>query len=168
MGLPEALREFNELKEKETIQDYAIGGGYAVIYHKIPYSSYDLDIFVIIGSDEDFHAIYQHFRERGNKIEDVYIFIEGMPVQILPNISPLHTEAVEQAHETDIEGVPTKVARIEHLIALALEVFRGKDKIRIRQLSDRADKELLGDILDRFDNEQGILRKRYTSILAGT
>jgi len=45
---------------------------------------------------------------------------------------------------------------------------KDKDKIRIKQLSGRADKELLTDILDRFDNEQGILRKRYTSILAGT
>ena len=168
MGLPEALGALNELKEKGVIQDYAIGGGYAVIYHNIPYSSYDLDIFAILRSDDDYQAIYQHFREKGNKIEDVFIYIEDTPVQILPNISPLYNEAVEQAHQIEIDGVLSKIARVEHLIIIALEVFRLKDKIRIAQLLKKADKELLDKILDRFDDEKGTLRKRYESVLAGT
>ncbi len=101
MDIPGALGALNELKEKGVIQDYAIGGGYAVIYHNIPYSSYDLDIFAILRSDDDYRAIYQHFREKGNKIEDVFIYIEDTPVQILPNISPLYNEAVEQAHQIE-------------------------------------------------------------------
>lgn len=47
MGLTEiceALIALNQLKEKGIIEDYAIGGGYAVIYHQVPYSTYDLDI----------------------------------------------------------------------------------------------------------------------------
>jgi len=168
LGLPEALGALNELKEKGVIQDYAIGGGYAVIYHNIPYSSYDLDIFAILRSDDDYRAIYQHFREKGNKIEDVFIYIEDTPVQILPNISPLYDEAVKQAHEIEIDGIRSKIARVEHLIVIALEAFRLKDKIRVTQLLEKANTDFLDKILDRFDDEKGTLRKRYKSVLAGT
>jgi len=168
LDIPGALGALNELKEKGVIQDYAIGGGYAVIYHNIPYSSYDLDIFAILRSDDDYRAIYQHFREKGNKIEDVFIYIEDTPVQILPNISPLYNEAVEQAHQIEIDGVLSKIARVEHLIVIALEAFRLKDKIRIAQLLEKANTDILDKILDRFDDGKGTLRKRYKGILAGT
>ena len=169
MGLPEALTTLNGLKEKEIIQDYAIGGGWAVIYYSVPYLSYDLDIFVILKDEGDFHRIYDYFRSEGNKIEDVYIYIEEMPVQFLPNfISPLFREVVERAHEIIIEGVHSKIATIEHLIILALDTFRDKDKYRIRQLYERADPDLLDNLLDRYDNEDGKFRKRYKSVLAGT
>ena len=118
-------------------------------------------------SDDDYQAIYQHFREKGNKIEDVFIFIEDTPVQILPNISPLYNEAVERALEIDIEGIRSKVARVEHLIVIALEAFRPKDKIRVIQLLEKADANLLDGVLDRFDNEEGKLHKRLKSVLAG-
>ena len=51
MGLTEiseALIALNQLKGKGIVEDYAIGGGHAVIYHQVPYSTYDLDIFAPI------------------------------------------------------------------------------------------------------------------------
>jgi len=105
-----------------------------------------LDIFAILRSDDDYRAIYQHFREKGNKIEEVFIYIEDIPVQILPNISPLYNEAVEQAHQIEIDGIPSKIARVEHLIVIALEAFRLKDKIRIAQLLEKANKGYLDKI----------------------
>jgi len=167
--LSEALRILNQLKEKADIRDYAIGGGYAVIYHTVPYSTYDLDIFVILRNEDDFHALYQYFREKGNKIEDVYVYIDDMPVQFLPSyISPLFNETIEQAHKIIIEGIPSKVARVEHLIVLALDVFRAKDKIRIVQLLEKANRDLLDEILGRFDDEEGKLRARFRQVLANT
>jgi len=168
LGIPEALGALNELKEKGVIQDYAIGGGYAVIYHNVPYSSYDLDIFAILRSDDDYMAIYKHFREKGNKIEDVYIYIEDTPVQILPNISPLYNDTVEKAHEIEVDGVHSKIARVEHLIVIALQVFRAQDKYRILQLKEKVNKTLLDKVLDKYDDEKGTLRKRYKKVLAGT
>lgn len=168
MGLPEALGELNLLKEKGVIQDYAIGGGYAVIHYGVPYSSYDLDVFTILRNEADFHAIYEYFREKGNKIEGIFIYIEDMPVQILPNISPLYNEAVEEAHKVTIEGVPSKIATVEHLIIIALEAFRAQDKYRILQLRGKVNKDSLEKILDRFDDAKGTLRKRYKKVLAGT
>lgn len=169
MGLPEALATLNQLKGKEIIKDYAIGGGWAVIYHGVPYTSYDLDVFVVLKDESDYRRLYGHFREKGNKIKDVYIYIEDMPVQFLPNyISPLFNETVEQAHEIEIEGIPSKIARVEHLIVLALDAFRAKDKYRITQLQEKANRDLLDKILDRFDDGEGKLHKRYKQVLART
>ena len=68
MGLPElheALRTLNQLKETGVIEDYAIGGGYAVIYHAIPYSTSDLDIFVTLRDEDDFHTLNHYYNEEG-------------------------------------------------------------------------------------------------------
>jgi len=166
MGLKEALISINEVKNAGIIQDYAIIGGYAVIYHAVPYSSYDLDIGVIIKDDEAYQQLYEYYRQKGNQIENVYIHIGGMPVQFFPNISPLYNEVIELAQKVSVDGVPAKVATIEHLILLALDVFRAKDKIRILQLLDRADKKVLDKIVTRYDGKEGKLRARYKEILA--
>ncbi len=63
MGLLTALETLNGLKGKGIIKDYAIGGGYAVNYYLEPSYTYDLDVLVLLGSDADYHALYQHFRE---------------------------------------------------------------------------------------------------------
>ena len=169
--LAEALIALNQLKKKGVIEDYAIGGGHAVIYHQIPYSTFDLDILAIVGGEDSLRMlqpIYEYFREKGNKIEREHIYIGDMAVQILPNVSLLSNDAVEEAHKVEVEGIPTKVIRIEHLIALSLVAFRFKDKIRISQLIEKANKKLLNKIFDRFDNEESKLRKRYQEVLASS
>jgi predicted nucleotidyltransferase len=169
LGLPEALATLNELKEKEIIKDYAIGGGWAVIYHGVPYTTYDVDIFVMLKDESDYHRLYDHFREKGNRIEDVYIYIGDMPIQFLPNyIKPLFNETIEQAHEIEIEGIPSKVARVEHLIVLALDAFRTTDKYRIIQLQEKANSDFLDKLLERFDDGESKLHKRYRQVLART
>jgi predicted nucleotidyltransferase len=169
--LSEALEALNELKKKEIIQDYAIGGGYAIIYHNIPYSSYDLDIFAIIVSEDDLRIlqpIYKYFQDRGREIRKEHIIIGDMPIQILPNISPLHNNAVEEADEVEINGIPTKIISIEHSIVLSLVAYRSKDRWRIKKLLEKANKELVSKILDRFDDEKSSLYTRYKKILAST
>lgn len=165
----EALIALNELKEKEIIQDYAIGGGHAIIHHNVEYASYDLDIFAIIVSEDSFRIlqpVYRYFREKGNKIKGEHIYIGDKPIQIFPNVSPLHNNAVEEADKVEVGGIPTKVIGVEHLIALSLISFRPTDKWRIVQLLAEADKGRLNKILDRFDNGESLLHKRYQEILA--
>lgn len=169
MGFLGALQELNSLIETGIIKDYAIGGGYAVIYYNLPYGTYDLDVLVIFGSEADSRALYKHFKEKGNKIKDVYIYIDDMPVQFFPTyISPLFNSAVREAHKIKIEGIPSKVVTVEYLIALLLNAFRPKDKIRIAELLEKADKKLLDEILGRFDDEKGILHKRFKEVLASS
>lgn len=169
MGLKEVLISLNDLKTVGIIQDYAIGGGYAVMFYDIPMSTYDLDVLTVLPTENDYHSLYEHFRKKGAKIENVYIFIEGMPVQFLPNyISPLYNSAIEGANLMEFEGVHCKFVSIEYLVLLLLTSFRPKDKIRIKSLLEKANKDLLLDLIQRFDNDENTLHERYKTILAGT
>lgn len=166
--LTEALVALNELKQRKIIQDYAIGGGYAGIYHEVVNASYDLDVFAIVLSQDSLRVlqpIYNFCDERGYKRKQEHIIIGDMPIQILPNISPLHNSAVEEAEVVKIDGVITKVIGREYLIALSLVAFRHKDKLRIVQLLGKADRLLLERILVRFDNEKDQLRRKYREVL---
>lgn len=162
----EALRTLNKLKREGLIRDYAIGGGYAVNYYLEPMLTYDLDIFVLMTGDEEYSALYQYFRSSKYKIENVYIVIEGMPVQFLPSfISPLMDEAVRRAKRIMVKGVPSKVLTVEYLIAALLVAFRPKDRMVIPHLLEQADKRLLDEILARFSDEKAPLDKRLGRIL---
>lgn len=172
MGLTEELSEalivLNELKEKEIIQDYAIGGGHAIIHHNVEYASQDLDVFAIIVSEDSFRMlqpVYKFFRGRGHKVKREHIWIGNIPIQIFPNVSPLHNNAVEEADEVEVGGIPTKVIGVEHLIVLALLPLRVTDKWRIVQLLAKANEERLIGIIDRFGNEENQLHKRYQEVL---
>ena len=167
----EALTILNELKDVGIIEDYAIGGGHAIIYHGVEYASIDLDIFaIVVGKDSlrILQPIYKYFRERGHKTKQEHIYVGDVPIQIFPNISPLHNNAVKEADKVEVGGIPTKVIDVEHLIALSLIPFRQTDKWRIVELLAKADKELLGKIIDRFGNEENQLHTRYQEVLAGS
>lgn len=164
--LPNVLTELNALVRLGIIGDYAIGGGYAVMYHGIPYSTFDLDVFVILGSEEDFHSLYEYYREKGNKLENVFIYIANMPVQFFPNfISPLFNAAIQEAQQIEVDGVPSKVVKVEYLIALLLTAFRPKDKIHVIELAKGADMSMLNEILRRFDDGQQQLSRRLREVL---
>jgi len=168
MGLKEVLTHLNDLKAAGIIQDYAIGGGYAAMFYDIPMTTYDLDVLVVLPTENDYHRLYEHFRAKGAKIEKVYIFIEGMPVHFLPNyISPLFNSAIEKANIVDFQGVSCKFVSIEYLIVLYLTAFRMKDIIRVQSLIKKANKNLLLDIIRRFDNGQHTLYEKYKKVLAG-
>jgi len=169
LGLRDVFIALNNLVESNIIDDYAIGGGYAVMYYDIPIATYDLDVLVVLSGEDDFHRLYEYFRQEGAKIEDVYIYIEDMPVQFLPNyISPLFNAAIEEASKVEFEGVRSKFVSIEYLIALLLTAFRPKDRIRIQSLLDRADRTTLKDIIERFGNDQYKLLERYKGILGNS
>lgn len=69
----------------------------------------------------------------GGVVDGEYIVLEDTPVQILPAGTPLVEEALCEAVEIEIEGVPVRVFTAEHLAAIALEVGRAKDKARLLQ-----------------------------------
>jgi predicted nucleotidyltransferase len=54
----------------------------------------------------------------------------------MTSVSGLPEEAVREAERIKFEGVPAKVFRAQHLVAIAASVGRTKDKARIEQLLD--------------------------------
>jgi predicted nucleotidyltransferase len=101
------------------------------------------------------------------RIENVYIYIEDMPVQFLPSyVSPLWQSAIEEAHVIDFEGIKSKFVSLEYLILLLLTSFRPKDRLRIGNLLGKANKRLLISLMRRYDDEKKLLYDRYKKILA--
>ena len=134
---------------------YSIGGAVGATFYLEPVATLDIDIFVslqnVSGGLISMSPMYDYLIVRGYKTEGEYIVIEGWPVQFLPPTNALVEEALAQAIDTDLEGVPTRVMTAEHLMAIALQTGRGKDHARILQFieSGTLDPDKLDGILKR-------------------
>ena len=94
--------------------------------------------------------MYAHLQAKGWQAEGEHLLVSGFPVQFLA-AGGLTEEAVREAERIEYEGVPAKIFRAEHIIAIAASVGRAKDKARIEQLLQQADldKSYLADVLRR-------------------
>ena len=151
--LADVLRAANGLVAAKLMEDWALGGALAAIYYVEPFTTYDADIFFIPGDKglaAGIPAIYAHLQTQGWQVEREHLLIRGFPVQFLA-AQGLTAEAVREAECIDYEGVPAKVFRAEHIVAIAASVGRAKDKARIEQLFEQADldKTKLENILQR-------------------
>ena len=153
LPLADVLRAANDLVAAKLIEDWALGGALAAIYYVEPFTTYDADIFFIPkdkGLTAGISAIYAHLQAQGWQVEREHLLVRGFPVQFLA-VHGLTEEAVREAVRIDYEGVPAKVFRAEHIVAIAASVGRAKDKARIELLLQQADldKTKLENILQR-------------------
>jgi len=153
LPLAEVLRAANDLVAAGLLEDWALGGALAAIYYVEPFTTYDADIFFIPkdkGMTAGIPAIYAHLQAQGWQVEREHLLVRGFPVQFLA-AHGLTGEAVREAERIDYEGVPAKVFRAEHIVAIAASVGRAKDKARIEQLLQQADldKTYLENVLRR-------------------
>src|SRR5437867_4589402 len=120
-----------------------------------PVLTFDLDVFVVLpqagGGLLTLAPLYEALRARGYREEKECVNIEGVPVQFLPAYNALLEEALAEAQETLYESTPTRVLRAEHLLAIALQTGRDKDRERVRLLRDPAplDMSRLSGVLAR-------------------
>ena len=155
LPLIEVLRAANGLQAAGLIEDWALGGALAAIYYVEPFTTYDADIFFIPkdqGLTAGLPAIYAHLQAQGWQIEHEHLLVSGFPVQFLAT-DRLTEEAVREAERIDYEGVPAKIFRAEHIVAIAASVGRHKDLARIEQMLQQADldQSRLESILQRHD-----------------
>lgn len=153
LPLADVLRAANGLMDAGLIEDWALGGALAAIYYVEPFTTYDADIF-FIPKDKGFTAgipaIYAFLQSHGWQVEREHLLVRGFPVQFLA-AHGLTEEAVREAERIDYEGVPARIFRAEHIVAIAASVGRAKDKARVEQLMQQAelDKSYLADVLHR-------------------
>lgn len=151
------LQVLNELEQERVFARYAIGGAMGATFYVEPLLTFDLDIFLLLppttGGLLSLSRIYEALRGRGYIEEGEAVLIEGVPVQFLPAYNGLLEEALTDARDTLYEEVPTRVLRIEHLLAICLQTGRGKDRDRVRLLREegKLDLEFLAAVLARHD-----------------
>ncbi len=157
--MEKTLRVLNDLVVAGVLSRYAIGGAMGATFYVEPVLTFDLDIFVILPQTASgllsLEPLYSELRNRGYNEVSECVNIEGIPVQFLPAYNDLLVEALTEAREVLYEQTPTRVLRAEHLMAIAIQTGRDKDRERVRLLREQAelDAEYLANLLRRHGLE---------------
>ena len=157
--MEKTLQVLNDLVVAGVLSRYAIGGAMGATFYVEPVLTFDLDIFVILPQTASglltLEPLYSALRARGYVEENECVIIAGVPVQFVPAHNELTVEALTQAREVSYEQTLTRVLRAEHLLAIALQIGRDKDRERVRLLREQAelDTEFLDDLLRRYGLE---------------
>jgi len=155
--LKQAIQVLNDLKREGVIAEYAIGGAIAALFYTEPVLTQDLDVFVLsaaptAGKLITLKPLYVALRSRGYREQREYVVIDGCLVQFLPAAGDLLEEAIREASDRQYERTPVRVLRPEHLIAIALQTCRPKDRARVALLVEQAqmDNDYLHSVLKRY------------------
>jgi hypothetical protein len=158
--MKDTLTVINQMQADGVIGKWAIGGAVGATFYLEPVATLDIDIFVSFrneGTLISLSPIYDYLKARGFKAEKEYLIIEGWPVQFLPAGNALVEEALEQAVQTQVDGVHVWVMTAEHLVAIALQTGRAKGFSRILQFIESG--LLASDKLDPILSQHGLLAK---------
>lgn len=157
-GVEKIFTVINQMEADGVIGRYAIGGAVGAIFWLEPITTKYVDVFVALPTAPGstlltLGPIYQYLQAHGFKPEGQFIVIEGWAVEFVPPGTPLVEEALEQAIERDVSGVPTRVFTAEHLAAICLQVGRPKNHDRVIRFVEAGalDAEVFEAILRRHD-----------------
>ena len=156
MNIKDTIAAINQMQSDRIFQRYAIGGAVGATFYLEPVATMDVDVFISFQPESGKmlispQPIFDYLKARGGIMEGEYIVVAGWPVQFLPAATPLTMEALEQAVEQHVAGVPARVFTAEHLAAIALQTGRAKDKARLLQFveADALDTARFQDIVGR-------------------
>ncbi|NCA81379.1 MAG: hypothetical protein EOM72_01345 [Opitutae bacterium] len=157
--MKKALQALNGLERDGVIGRYAIGGAMGATFYVEPFTTFDLDVFVVLpeaGGLVTLAPLYLELAQRGYPAREECVMVEGIPVP-LPARTPLLDEALAQARDVPYEDVPTRVFGPEHLVAVAVQAGRAKDRQRVQMFLDAGvlDRKRLDEILSR----QGLMER---------
>jgi hypothetical protein len=154
--MKEPFDMIHQMRTEGVIGAYAIGGAVGATFYLEPVATLDLDVFVAFEKQAgssliSLEPIYRYLKAKGHAMRGEYVVIGTWPVQFLPTADALGEEAVAAAVEVEIKGTPTRVMTAEHLVAIALNLGRGKDHARVLQFVEAGVLNMarLQDILGR-------------------
>jgi len=151
----------NAMVRDGEVPNYAIGGAIAAVFYVEPFSTLDIDVFVMMQTESTGLVTtipgWDYLKQRGyTEIRGEAIVVENWPVQFIPVSNPLQEEAYLNAATVDFDGEPVRVFLAEHLVAIMLQASRLKDLARVQMfLTQKAvDNEILKDIITRHNLEK--------------
>jgi hypothetical protein len=152
--MKKALQALNGLERDGVIGRHAIGGAMGATFYVEPFTTFDLDVFVVLPETSGLVTLtplYRELAKRGYPAREECVMVEGIPVQFLPAGTPLLDEALAQAREVPYEDMATRVFGPEHLVAVAVQAGRAKDRQRVQMFLDAGvlDRKRLDEILSR-------------------
>jgi hypothetical protein len=157
MDINQVLKAFNDMEAAGLFVRYAIGGAVGALFYLEPIDTEDVDIFICFRPSSnrlliDLSPIHKYLVEKGGILENEYVRLFGWPIQILAASEGLVQEALDEARETEVEGIFTRVFSAEHLAVIALQTGRAKDMARLLQFleSKAMDQKKFHDIIDRY------------------
>jgi hypothetical protein len=138
MSIRDVIIAVNQMEADGIIDRYAIGGAVGATFYLEPVATLDVDVFVAFRLEPGQllatpKPIFDYLASLGWPMKGEYVMIAGWPVQFLPPTGPLVEEALAEAVEADVDGVPARVFTAEQLAAIALQTGRAKDKARLLQ-----------------------------------
>jgi hypothetical protein len=138
VNVKDTIAAVNQMQADGVIGRYAIGGAVGATFYLEPAATLDVDIFVTFRPEAEKllaspQPIFDYLKARGATMQGEHIVVAGWPVQFLPAANSLIEEALVQAIEMDVAGLPASVFTAEHLAAIALQTGRAKDKARLLQ-----------------------------------
>jgi hypothetical protein len=147
----------NRMVADGAIENYAVAGAIGAMFYVEPFSTEDLDAFVLTPDDRLVIEPpgWEYLKARGyTEIRKEGIVVEGWPVQFMPVNNLLEREAYLNAQELDYDSVSVRVTLPEHLVAIMLNVGRRKDLARIEMFLDQ--KEVDIDVLEDVVRRHGL------------
>ena len=154
-GMERTLNVLNALEREGILARYAIAGAMGATFYTELVLTFDLAVIVVLPQTTSglltLPPLDEALRARGYMEEGECVDIEGVPVQFLPAYNALLEEALTEARDSLYQQTPTRVLRPEHLIAVAVQTGRDKDRLRVRLLRDQAamDHSYLQKVLGR-------------------
>jgi hypothetical protein len=164
LGTAKAIQVVNQLRDEGIISRYAIGGAVGALFYIEPTQTQDIDIFVHLNPTPgsilvSLDRVIARLKELGYALWDEdKVVVADWPVQFLPATKPLEMKAIEHAIDQPLaDGVTACVPPPEYLMAIAIDLGRPKDLIRLQQFHEEQvyDPEKLQSLL----KDHGLIQK---------
>ncbi len=165
------LKVINRLRDNRLLEEYAIGGGMAVLYYTEPVLTYDFDVICVFpesGLLVDPSPVFEYLKNEGYVFgKEDRVSIEGIPVQFIPVSKGLVEEAMRNAVNVTISGVETKILTVEYLVAIMLQLNRPKDRAKIDLLVNNEEVILDASKLQSILTKYGLISKwqRFNDVI---
>lgn len=156
-----ALQIAEDMRKNGVIEDYAIAGSVAVMFHTEPIDTEDFDIMVVLIEADKTGPIaglklMSHLGSLGYRfVKGHLLLIEGRITDYVVAATALEEEAVRKAPSVEVSpGVSSKVMDPEYLYVIARRVGRPKDLLKVdlleRHRGHDLDRGLIAALSQRF------------------